>query len=86
MYEHTCLENIKKFYKYAVKCDDQQRYKAIIEVAMVSTPERFTDNSAISSRKSMTVKNPSARKPIIQFLDTLEFKPNTAVPRFCAGK
>ena len=37
MYEHRFLENIKKLYKYAVKFDDQQPYKSIIEAAMVST-------------------------------------------------
>ena len=31
MYEHRCLENIKKLYKTAVKYDDQQQYKDIIE-------------------------------------------------------
>ena len=29
----------------AGKCDDQQQYKAIIEAAMVSTPEGFYDKS-----------------------------------------
>ena len=41
MYENRCLENIKKLYKYAFKCDCQQQYKAIIESVMVSTPEGF---------------------------------------------
>ena len=45
MYEHICLENIKKIYKTAGKCDNQQRYKSIIEAAMVSTLEGFTENS-----------------------------------------
>ena len=39
LYEHKCLENIKKLYKQAGKCDDQQQFKDIIETAMVSTPE-----------------------------------------------
>ena len=30
MYEHICLENIKKLYKYAGKFDDQHQYKAVI--------------------------------------------------------
>ena len=38
IYEHKCLENIKKLYKQAGKCDDQQQFKDIIEAAMVSTP------------------------------------------------
>ena len=41
MYENRYLENIKKLYKYAFKCDCQQQYKAIIESVMVSTPEGF---------------------------------------------
>ena len=47
MYEHRCLGNIKQLYKYSGKCDDQKQYKAIIEVAMVSTHEVFTHNSSI---------------------------------------
>ena len=39
MYEHRYLENIKSLYKYAGKHDNRQQYKAIIEAAMVSTPE-----------------------------------------------
>ena len=31
LYEHICLENIKKKYKTAGKCEDKQRYKAMIE-------------------------------------------------------
>ena len=39
LHEHICLENTKILYKYSSKCYDQQNYKAIIESAMVSTPE-----------------------------------------------
>ena len=45
MYEHKCLENINESYKSAGKFDEQQQYKAILEAAMVSTPEFFTENS-----------------------------------------
>ena len=31
LYKHTCLENIKKLYKYTGKRDDKQQYKAITE-------------------------------------------------------
>ena len=47
IYEHKCLKNIKTLYKQAVKCDDQQQFKYIIEAYMVSTPELFTNNSPI---------------------------------------
>ena len=45
--EHKCLENIKKGYKQSGKCDNQQKFKDILEAAMVSTPEGFIDNSPI---------------------------------------
>ena len=36
MYEHSFLENIKKWYKSAGKCEyHQQQYKAIIEASMI---------------------------------------------------
>ena len=48
IYEHKCLENIKKLYKQAGKCNYQKQIKDILEAAMVSTPEVFTNNSPIS--------------------------------------
>ena len=57
LFEHRCLENIKKLYKLAGKCDDQQQFKAILEAAMVSTHEGFTDNITISFLPSVPVKN-----------------------------
>ena len=68
MYEHRCLENIKKLYKNSVKCDNQQQKKEIIEAEMVSTPEGFTDNSPIPTSQSTTVKKPNTRKLLCQFL------------------
>ena len=47
IYEHKCLENIKKLYKQYGKCDDQQKFKDILEASMVSTPEGFTYNIPI---------------------------------------
>ena len=86
MYEHTCLENIKKLYKSAGKWDYQQHYKALIESAMFYNTDGFVDNSPMSNIQSATVKNPIARKSIHQFLDTLEVKPKTSVCRFCSAK
>ena len=43
LYEHKCLEHIKRWYKQAGECDDQQQFKDIIEADMVSTPEGFTE-------------------------------------------
>ena len=44
-FEHRCMNNIKKIYQHAGKCDDQQNLKNIIDSAILSTPEGVTDNS-----------------------------------------
>ena len=44
-FEHRCMNNIKKIYQHAGKCDDQQNLKDIIDAAILSTPEGVTDNS-----------------------------------------
>ena len=36
-FEHKCMNNIKKIYKHAGKCDDQQNLKYIIDAAIVLT-------------------------------------------------
>ena len=33
LFEHKCLQNIKKLYNHAGKCEDQQQLKGIIEAA-----------------------------------------------------
>ena len=38
-YELTCLQNIKKLYKQAGKCEDQQQFKDILEDDIIYTPE-----------------------------------------------
>ena len=53
---------------------------------MVSTPDGFTGNSPMSPRKSVTVKNTSARKSLCHFFEALDVKPKTSVCRFCAAK
>ena len=67
IYEHRCLENIKKLYKYYGKCDDKKQYKAIIEAEMVSNNEAFTDNNPMSPSQYMTVKSPVHEKHSIIF-------------------
>ena len=62
LYEHKYLENIKKLYKHAGKCDDQQQFKDILEASMVSTPEGFTNECPISLMASTPVKKLSAIK------------------------
>ena len=44
-FEHRCMNNIKKIYQHAGKCDDQQNLRDIIDAAILSTPEGVTDNS-----------------------------------------
>ena len=39
------MNNIKKIYQYAGKCDDQQNIKDIVDSAILSTPEGVTDNT-----------------------------------------
>ena len=46
------------------KCDNQQQFKDIIEAALVSTSEGFTDNSPISTMASTPAKKPSAKKSL----------------------
>ena len=38
-FEHTCMNNIKKIYQHAGKCNDQQNLKYIIDAAILYTPE-----------------------------------------------
>ena len=61
IYEYKCLENIKTLYKQAGNCDDQKQFKYIIEAAMFSTPEGFTNNGPIYPRISTPVKKLSAQ-------------------------
>ena len=44
-FEHRCMNNIKKIYEHAGKCDDQQNLKDMIDAAKLSTPEGVTYNS-----------------------------------------
>ena len=46
--EDTCFDNIKKFKKYSIKCDNQQQYKSILEVDMLYTPKVFINKIPIS--------------------------------------
>ena len=44
-FENRCMNNIKKIYQHAGKCDDQQNLNDIIDAAILSTSEVVTDNS-----------------------------------------
>ena len=56
------MNNIKKIYQHAGKCDDQQNLKDIIDAAILSTPEGVTDNSPNVHLISSLVNKPSAGK------------------------
>ena len=86
LFEHKCIQNIKKLYKHAGKCDEQQQFKDIIETAMVSNPEVFTDNSLIYPMKQTQVKKPSARKSLWIFTNILYVQKKTATRRVGSAK
>ena len=86
MYEHSCLKNINKLCTSAVKCDNQHKYKAIIELVMFSPPEISTKNSTISPGPSVTVINNIARKILSLFTEVLDVKNKTDVRRVDADK
>ena len=74
IYEQKCLENIKNLYKQAGKCDDQKKFKYILEAAIVSNPEGLTDKSPTSHSKSSPVKTPSAQRSLCMFTNVLDVK------------
>ena len=80
------MNNIKKIYKHAGKCDDQQNLKYIIDAAILSTPEGVADNSPNVHFTSSPVKKPSARKSLCLFTNILAVKPTTSKRRFVAAK
>ena len=41
-FEHRCMNNIKKIYQHAGKCDAQQNLKDIIDAVILSTSEGVT--------------------------------------------
>ena len=86
MYEHRFLENINKLYKTAGKFEDQQKYKAIIEAALVSKTEGCTKKIPMAPNPYESTQNPGSIKPLLQFTETLDVKHNTDVRGFFAAK
>ena len=64
LFGHRCIQNIKKIYKRASRCEYQQQFKDVLEATMVSTPEGFINNSPGYSMTPTPVKKPSARKSL----------------------
>ena len=85
-FEHRCMNNIKKTYQHAGKCDNRQNFKDILEAVILSTPEGFTDNSPNAHMTSSPVKKSSARKSLCLFTNILYVKPTTAKRHFVAAK
>ena len=56
LFEHRCLQNIRKLYQHAGKCDNQKQFKDILEAAMVSTTEGLPDNSPRSIMTHNTIQ------------------------------
>ena len=86
LFEHKCLQKIKKLYKHTGKCDNQQRFKDIIETAMVSTPEGFNDSSPRSPTSPAPIKKSSAIKSLCLFTKILDVKKKTAILRVGSTK
>ena len=84
--EHKCLNNIKKINQHAVKCDDQQNLKDILDAAIVSTPEEFSDVSPSLRINQTTVKKTSAGKSLCLFTNILNVKKRTSICCVESGK
>ena len=85
-FEQRCMNNIKKIYQHAGKCDDQQNLEDIIDATILFTQEGVTDNSPNVHMTSSPVKKPSASKSLCLFTNILDVKPTTAKRRFVAEK
>ena len=85
-FEHRCMNNIKKIYQHAGKCDDQQNLKDILEADILSIPERFIENSPNVHVTSSPFNKPSASKSLCLFTNILAVKPTTAKRRVVAAK
>ena len=66
-FEQRCMNNTKKIYQHAGKCNYQQNLKDILEYAILYTPEVFTDNIPNVNMTSSPVKKPSASKSLCLF-------------------
>ena len=84
-FEHRCMNNIKKIYQHAVKCDDHQNLKDIIDADILYTPEGVTDHSPNVHMTSTPVKKLSARKSMCLFTNILDVQPKAAKRRFVAA-
>ena len=61
-----------------VSVTTRKKFKYILEAAMVSTPEGFTNNSTIYYMTSTPVKKPSSGKSLCLFTNISDVKNKTA--------
>ena len=80
-FEHKCLNNIKKIYQHAGKCDYQQNLKDILVADMVYTTQEVTDDIPSLPMKQTTVKKPSARKSLRLFTNIFDVEKKTTKQR-----
>ena len=80
------MNNTRKIYQHAGKCDYQQNLTVIIDAALLSTPEEVTDDSSNLPLTSTPVKKPSASKSLCLFTNIFNVKPKTAEGRIVAAK
>ena len=85
-FEYRCMNNIKNIYQHAGKCNDKKNLKDILEAALLSTPEGFTDISPNVHMPSTPVKKPSDSKSLFLFTNILDVQPKRAKHRFVAAK
>ena len=86
LFEQICLQRIKKSYKHARKCEDQQQFKDVLEASMVSTIEVLTNNRPKYPCTPTTLNKPSARKSLYIFTNILDVKKKTAIRQVGAAK
>ena len=82
-FEHKCLNNIKRIYQHAGKCDDQQKCRDVLYSAMVYTQEEITEYSTSLHMTQTTIKKPSARKSLRLFINIFGVKKRTSIR--CVG-
>ena len=74
LFNNLFLNNIKNIYQHAGKCDNQQKFKYILEADMVSTPEEITIDSPSLPMTQTIVKKPSASKSLRLFTKIFDVK------------
>ena len=80
------MNNIKKSYQHAGKCDDQKNLRFILDSAMVLTTDVVTDNTPNLPMTSTPVNKPSASKSLCLFTNILDVKKNIAKRCIVAAK